>query len=85
MGKRIAQVQLRSRAAGRCVARGRDFFIYFCHLTCRDCGEAKIWVGETPTALVFVPLVLFFFFAPLWFFLLRGFYLCAIRAEHLER
>jgi len=42
--------------------RVRDFFyyIYFCHLTCRDYGKAKIWVGETSIALIFVLLMFFF-------------------------
>lgn len=48
------------------------FFIYFCrfkHVVC-DYGKAKIWVGETWTALVFV---LLFFSFPRFFFLFSVF------------
>lgn len=49
----------RASLADASVASG-IFFIYFYHLTCRDYGKAKIWVGETSTALVFVLLIFFF-------------------------
>lgn len=51
------------------------FFIYFCHLKCRDYGKAKIWVGETSVALVFILLSfsrVFFYSFPLFNFYFRA-------------
>lgn len=59
MGKRIATGAAALARRWQMRRSRPGFFIYFCHLTCRDYGKAKIWVGETPTALVFVLLVFF--------------------------